>query len=436
MVVRIPKTIFSAKNLTTFLVDRLFVALFFLFLVLPVSEDLLKAILIATLLFLMLLEALLGRREIHLHKSIVGLTVFYALLGLLFVAIGVINNAPGAVFSALIYVVWPMVYIVFVGRFSSPKYLLNLQRLLVIGAIAIGLVIINQLLFSLGVLPESLRIVITQYQDIVFYEGYTQMRLYAISTLVYLAPYFIAALMIGRNSNNRFVARKWLWLALFFSIFGIFMSGRRAGLLNIVFAVPITLLLISFQPKGRKLRITRRGIAAFGFLAILSGLILAVMTNVLGWRLDEQILFVLSSFDSSVEFVRFDQLNALLSGWLQSPIWGWGLGSYTEVVIRNDARPWMYELQYAQLLFQMGFVGFLAYTAGVVWLCVKGIEMMRMDKILGSHVAPVLVGCICFLFANATNPYLQAYGHLWTLFVVVAFVNTWMLSKRVSVGYS
>jgi hypothetical protein len=412
------------------MVDALFFILFFTFLYLPVTQDAFKAALIAAILVLMGLEAMLGAREFRLHPTTAFFAVFYVLLGLVFVGIGLINEAPGALFSTLIYVVWPIVYIIFVGRLSHPRYLLKVQRMLVIGAIAIGLTVINQLLFSLGLIPESLRIVSTENQDIVFYGGYTQMRLYAISTLVYLVPYFIAALMVGAGKKSHFVAKKWLWLALFLSLFGLFLSGRRAGLIIFVLAVPIAVVLINALPKRRKLRVTGRGLIIAAGFTVLITLLLAVLTNVLGWRLDEQLNFILSSISSSDEYVRFEQLNALISGWLRSPLWGWGLGSFTNEIIRNSDRPWTYELQYALTLFQTGLIGLTAYAVGIVWLFVKGIDMIRLDAQLGPHVIPVIVGCASFLIANATNPYLQAYGHLWTLFTLVAFVNTWLLRRN------
>ena len=48
---------------------------------------------------------------------------------------------------------------------------------------------------------------------------------------------------------------------------------------------------------------------------------------------------------------------------------------------------------------------------------------------LGAQAVPVMVGLVSFLIANATNPYFQAYGQLWTLFLPIAMVN-YALSRR------
>lgn len=57
------------------------------------------------------------------------------------------------------------------------------------------------------------------------------------------------------------------------------------------------------------------------------------------------------------------------------------------------------------------------------------LRMIRSGSPFGIHMVPVLAGTTCFLIANATNPYLQTFGHLWTIFLPIALINLWLLSK-------
>ncbi len=92
--------------------------------------------------------------------------------------------------------------------------------------------------------------------------------------------------------------------------------------------------------------------------------------------------------------------------------------------------PWAYELYYLALLFQTGLLGFMAYGAGVAWTHVMGLRVIREGGPLGEMMLPILVGTSCFLIANATDPYLARFDGLWVIFLPLAVVNLWLLSRR------
>jgi len=49
------------------------------------------------------------------------------------------------------------------------------------------------------------------------------------------------------------------------------------------------------------------------------------------------------------------------------------------------------------------------------WIVWMDYAMIRSGNRIGLYILPVLVGMVCFLIANATNPYLEnmiIYGHL------------------------
>jgi hypothetical protein len=138
----------------------------------------------------------------------------------------------------------------------------------------------------------------------------------------------------------------------------------------------------------------------------------------------------LRGFDFSREasaIPRRDQLFALLRGWADAPLLGAGHGASAPGVVRAREMPWAYELSYVALLFQTGLLGFVAYASAVGWLMWMLVKVIRVGDELSLLALPVTVGMVCFLIANATNPYLAKFDYLWILFVPIGVVNYWLL---------
>lgn len=99
-------------------------------------------------------------------------------------------------------------------------------------------------------------------------------------------------------------------------------------------------------------------------------------------------------------------------------------------VVRSSARPWQYELQYHLLLFQTGLVGVACYSAGILWMIGKAYKISAADPGPGAFLIPTIAGLAGVLIGNASNPYLQAYGALWMVFLPLAIINHWCLHVR------
>jgi O-antigen ligase len=128
--------------------------------------------------------------------------------------------------------------------------------------------------------------------------------------------------------------------------------------------------------------------------------------------------------------IRYDQFDMLIKSWLQKPVLGHGHGAVSDFVIRSEKTPWVYELSYVALLFQTGIIGLLVYLCLLVWPIFKGMYLLKNGNTEASiFIIPGLVGCTCFLIANATNPYLISYDYMWALFFPLAVVNFYMKEK-------
>jgi O-antigen ligase len=113
-----------------------------------------------------------------------------------------------------------------------------------------------------------------------------------------------------------------------------------------------------------------------------------------------------------------------LTAFAGKPLFGYGLGASVPTgYYRAADRPYLFELQYHQLLFTSGLAGLLLVAAAGVaaWVGIR-----RAARACTEHV-PVLVasatGAAALLIVNASNPYLQAVGHGWGLALVVGVAN-------------
>lgn len=116
---------------------------------------------------------------------------------------------------------------------------------------------------------------------------------------------------------------------------------------------------------------------------------------------------------------RADQVPELINGWRAEPLLGQGFGAVLDSGYeRSQTRPWMFEIQPLQILLNIGLLGYavLLLVTGLVLRVV--IRAFRTGRHRPTLVASV-VTCLCMLIADVTNPYLQAPGHGWAVFLVL-----------------
>ena len=135
-----------------------------------------------------------------------------AALGAFFILRGYAAGAPGALQMFNVYVVWPLVYTVLVAGASSPGVLRGLVRVLVLAANAVAAYSVIYVLWSAGLWPDSLYYAFDQGQAIGFYPSHIEFNLYSISTLLFLVPFVISALIVFPDPDEP-VRRRTLWLS-------------------------------------------------------------------------------------------------------------------------------------------------------------------------------------------------------------------------------
>lgn len=409
--------------------------LFFLMLFVPTRYQLIKAILLALVLSIILTNILMHGGKIRIHKTVLSWTVFYFALGLFWISLGFMRDAPGALRVSTVYLLWPLVYTGLVAGISNERILRTIIRVLVFATIVIALYSASYILHAAGSLPEFLYIDIDQGQRIGFYSGYVEYNLFNISTLLFLVPFLMSAILTWPKNSDMPVSRRWVWVAFVSGILLVLLSGRRALLLVVAVSPFIALTLRHFLPKSAGCaRIKNKTPAIRIFIGC--ALILVVMVFCLNSIFDFNVRSVSEMFFEGFDFQYSDsaakrsmEFFALLDGWSQHPILGAGHGAGV-AYNRSAEMPWAYELSYVAMLYQTGLIGFILYASGVTWIFWMGVRMIRSGHPLAVQILPVLTGTACFLIGNATNPYLGKYDYIWVIFLPVAFINCWLLQRR------
>ncbi len=92
-------------------------------------------------------------------------------------------------------------------------------------------------------------------------------------------------------------------------------------------------------------------------------------------------------------------------------------------VMLREIRPWQTELQYHAMFYWTGIVGLIFLLLTFVYTLKAIKKAFLRSKSAQSVLFTSTVGAICLLIANASNPYLQAPGHMWPLFlpIMIAF---------------
>lgn len=404
-------------------------ALYFLLLFVPTSYRAYKSLLLVVIVGVIVARIALGGR-IFLHKAVVFWTLLMVLVGMAFIARGLVLGAPGALRVTTVNVLWPIVYLIGVAGMKDEKVFAGLCRVMVGGVFAIGLYTFLYFAKELKWWIGNFYFELDAGQLIGFYDGFVEYNMYSISSLVYLVPFICSASMAWPASRRMPVSIKWLIAALFLGFLLVFLSGRRGLVVATGIAPLITMMLMWFLPRDERIasgrlwaRLTVGG-AVFAVVAALG------LRFVVGFEFEKLIGALVRATIAEVqnpESARYRQLYELLSAWLDAPFFGAGHGSSAPNLIRSDDQPWSYELSFVALLFQVGAVGFALYAAAVLWIYLAGIFIVSRGGRLALYMIPMLTALTCFLIANFTNPYLAKFDFIWVVFLPIALINFWLL---------
>lgn len=338
--------------------------------------------------------------------------IFYlavSIIGTAWSLVGLFNDAPiNAIYSTLrLYVGWSIAYALLMHALIASGDLLTLHRSIVLAAIAIPAINILGVVdsyFELNVISADIRDALEL--RVGFHPGYIQVTSHNIGMLFFIAPYLLAIFLFGRNPCFRSTLSK---VALVTAILMCLLSGRRA--LWMVLALQPLLMAAVALATRTKLRKSPTA-SSLGLMAFLTATFATAFFFAIPQALDvlnEAIAHTYSAFSQEDE--RSLQAPYLIDGFLQNPILGAGFGSYAGYT-RSDESPWLYELTYHQLAFNLGLTGLLIISLIVGFYTYKVIYSARCMNANSSIYASFLIGFSSFCLGAYSNPYFGSFDFL------------------------
>jgi hypothetical protein len=400
---------------------------FFLMLILPASFQVPRGILLLLLLFLIISNNPFSSFRYDKTLLIIGLiNIFFSLI---FILNGIVRSTPGAISVSTIFIIWPVLYLYFIGLSDKKSNIVPILNTIIYGGLAsAGLIIIFIINNFFGFPINVIYLADSQGFDVFWKDGATELNSMNLATVFYTFIFVLTLLFIPKKYNTLGINKNLIRFTLIVSLFLLFISARRA--FWFVCAISPFIILFLFKIIGIGLRLKRFIIPILVILSV-------AFTVVVYMAIDNDNL--ISQFNSSFEFdnpeaesnyLRKEQFNALISGWEDNWLIGAGLGASAKGSIRDVKTPWTYELSYIALLFQTGIVGIFIYVSSVFWIIYQSIIVCRKNKYYVSYLLPQITALICFLFVNASNPYLSKFDYLWTIFLPLATLNAIKLEKR------
>lgn len=304
-------------------------------LVVPTAYQPLKVVLLAAALGGVGGMAAKDGLHLPIHRAVIVLTAIYVLAGVTFVTLGLLNGAPGALRTSTVYILWPIVYTVLVAG-AGPRILRRLDGVLVAAAVAICVYSLLYILIQAELLPSWAFVDLHQEQRVGFYNGFMQVHLASLSSLLFLIPYLLASQVLPASTDGKY--RILRWIALLLALLVAVLSLRRALIVIVALSPFLTLALLLFLRKPHRadaLWRLARAILVLGTVAIIA-CVLAM--SVFGWRPDLWYREVVAGYQfedpaaairevkahpgSTVEDVpstqaRLGQFAAPIRGWLE-----------------------------------------------------------------------------------------------------------------------
>ncbi|WP_286748573.1 hypothetical protein [Marinobacter sp. UBA2688] len=410
----------AVEKIWLFLIQAFFV----LMLVVPTSLQTPRAI------FLVLITTIaivLSLRTWRVHRDIILLWLVTLLVGLFGVFWGVINSAPGALRVTSVYLVWPVLYVLFIGLAHDARVIKAIESALLLGIALATLMAITVMLAGLwgygGVIYPLL-----EFQGAAFgnYGGFIEFRIYGLTTVMYGFPFVLSYILV-RRGELRSLRKLGIYLLLFAIVLAALGSGRRVFWLVMLLTPFIILPFLQFSSCRLKsvplLSLTFRS-------SVLAVLTIAGVIVAIGLDPVALVEIFVSAFQGqeASSGARYVQAASLWGAFTNSPLIGHGLGSTVDVV-RSHEMPWAFELSYLALLMNVGFIGFLVYSTAVLWVAFKGIQLSRKNAEFAKLFVPLITALSAFLIMNATNPYLGKFDYLWVIFLPVALINAYLTRR-------
>ncbi len=378
---------------------------------------------------------------------------------LLFLTIGVVTalamDAESLLRTMVFLAVWPALFTTIVAGYTQRATEVMVHA----GALATALISVT---FISGALSATGRLpfnpIPNWFLDLIAFRyvadeyGIFALSAHSLPSLMWWTPMWIASLFVLRPP--KFFPPLWVrWVLATLGTAAVVIAWRRAIVLVVLltpaFIMAVLVVLIAnktvnfanIMGYARRVPIAAAAYIAGGVIALGAQPSLLVLvsrlgvsvTSVVGGRPPIDIEGAppiagdgVLDDDAIADSLRANELRALTS-W-DSPaelLVGRGFGATIDRgAIERDMSPWQTELQYHLIFYWTGLIG-LVLLGAIITACAIGvIQAAKVHTAVNPALFVVTIGALAALAGNATNPYLQAPGHLWVAFWPVMIACT------------
>ncbi|MGL6058135.1 MAG: hypothetical protein ACRC17_07435 [Culicoidibacterales bacterium] len=387
----------------------------------PTQYKLIKMLLLGLSLLFIFIEFMTSKKKIFfISKKTLVWTGILTLVGVIGISIGYFNGV-GNLSVGTVFVVWPWIYVLFIS-FMKEKEMEYLVQVIVWITLAIEVYSYIYILTSINIIPDFLFISLNAGERIGLHGSYIEYSAPALATLGFTVPMITA--MNFFKYNTKFLSSSIIRITTVLGIMLIFIANRRALVYGLIASVVI-IFLLGLYTKHKEVIIKCKKIGIIGMVSIIPFAVLFFdkFLNIV-FNIYSKVMQTLNIFDSVTgDSVRSEQVIMLFNEWKNYPLFGKGLGTNVDGYIRSDTHTGSYELTYNALLFQVGLVGMAIYIFLFGWLIERVNRISKNNIELSKFTFPIVIGFMSFLIITATNPYLLKFDNLWTIFILLAFVN-------------
>lgn len=400
------------------------------------------------------------KRRIRPDRALLLPAALWAAFLILGIVTALARDAASWQRTLVFFLVWPAVFSVIVVGFDRRV----VRTIFVVGAwlsVVIGALLIVQALAQGGILPfrrlptwigGPLRM--AGASD----NGQVSLTSTTMPPLLWWGGIWLASLFC--NPKDPYLPPVWLrMLAGSLVISGAFVSWRRGIVIVLVVAPIIAIVaLVALKVRNTKwssdprftgwgfLRLAIVAVAAVALALPAQPHLLSMFTaavhssssvvdgqkpNLPTNNLADVGSLTVNEDNSLSDEIRKNESRNLLSA--HSPAdWmvGRGFGaSIDRHAFERPIRPWQTELQYHAIFYWTGIVGVLLVLAVALTSLLAVRKAFRVEDGLRGALFVSSVGALCVLMANATNPYLQAPGHMWPVFLPLMITSAILVDK-------
>ncbi len=232
--------------------------------------------------------------------------------------------------------------------------------------------------------------------------GYVRFGANNIASLFFLIGYLVAFKCFNTYGRDRAGT-----LALLVALAVAILSGRRALWLTICMLPAMVYLVAALSGTGKLLSVAGRRLLvvyAIGIVGVAS--VLVAVSSTTDW---EFLAYLQAAFSEEDE--RTIQAVYLIEAFKEHPLLGSGFGGYAGYT-RNAEMPWLYELTYYQLLFNLGLAGTATLLAGLAYFFHLALNSLRRAGSSLPASCGILVGFFAILIGSYSNPYMQFFDSM------------------------